>query len=130
MDVMHGSPRDPVKHYAIRAQAVRDAHVHPSSDSHPAHPTDTRSVRRSHWLRLAANLDWWALLSGAAVFPLANVNSFDRMSPWLILHGARDTIIPIFNARQLAKLRDMEHGVCKLSIHDEEGHGQRPPHLY
>jgi pimeloyl-ACP methyl ester carboxylesterase len=96
----------------------------------PPTRTDTRSVRRSHWLRLAANLDWWALLSGAAVFPLANVNSFDRMSPWLILHGARDTIIPVFNARQLAKLRDMKHGVCKLSIYDEEGHGQRPPHLY
>lgn len=93
LDVTHGSPRDPAKHYANWAQAVRDALTLIQVQTHIA----------------PSRID-------------AYVRTFDRPPPLLILHEARDKVLPVFNARQLAKLCGLKHVACKLSIYDGEGH--------
>lgn len=126
LDVTHGSSCDPIEHYAIWAQAVRDAlgyiqlqtHIAPSriallGYSLGASVALAATVRES---RLAGIVVW----SGS--LPDAYVSEFDRLPPLLILHGSQDKIIPVFNARQLADLCNLKHGVCKLSIYPEEGH--------
>jgi dienelactone hydrolase len=126
LDVTHGSPGDPVKHYAIWAQAVRDAlrfvqvrtHIPPSRTVLVGY-----SLGASVALAAAAGESELAgIVVWSGSLPDAYVRAFGRMPPLLILHGARDTVIPVFNARQLAKLCELEHGVCKLSIYDDEGH--------
>jgi dienelactone hydrolase len=126
LDVTHGSPRDPVKHYAIWAQAVRDALTFVQAQTHIA-PSRTVLVGYSLGASVAlAAATGEFQLAGIVVWsgslPDAYVSAFDRPPPLLILHGARDTVIPVFNARQLAKLCELRHGVCRLSIYDEEGH--------
>jgi dienelactone hydrolase len=126
LDVTHGSPSDPAKHYAIWAQAVRDALTFIRVETHiPPNRTVLLGYSLGASVALAAAAGE-SLLAGVVVWsgslPDAYVRAFDRPPPLLILHGARDTVIPVFNARQLAKLCEMKHGVCKLSIYDEEGH--------
>ena len=126
LDVTHGFPGDPVKHYAIWAQAVRDALRFIQVQTHIA-PSRTVLVGYSLGASVAlATAAGESQLAGIVVWsgslPDAYVGEFDRPPPLLILHGARDTVIPIFNARQLAKLCELKHGVCKLSIYDAEGH--------
>jgi len=45
-----------------------------------------------------------------------------RLPPLLILHGARDAVIPDYNARQLAALCTLNHFSCELHIYPDEGH--------
>lgn len=45
------------------------------------------------------------------------------MPPLLILHGQQDSIIPIVNAQQLARLCEMEHYSCESHLYAGEGHG-------
>jgi dienelactone hydrolase len=45
------------------------------------------------------------------------------MPPLLILHGERDTNIPVNNAIQLAKLCAAAHFTCETHIYPGEGHG-------
>ena len=53
-------------------------------------------------------------------------NSFfgrlDSMPPLLILHGARDSNIPVLSAQQLTRLCASEHFDCKTHLYPEEGH--------
>lgn len=126
LDVTHGSPSDPIKHYAILAQAVRDALSFIQVQTHMAHGRIALvgySLGASVALAAAAGE---SRLAGVVVWsgslPDAYVGAFDRLPPLLILHGAQDKVIPEFNARQLAKLCELKHGVCKLSIYAEEGH--------
>ena len=126
LDVTHGSPRDPVKHYAIWAQAVRDALSLIQARTHVA-PSRTVLVGYSLGASVAlAAAAGESRLAGIVIWsgslPDAYVNAFDRMPALLILHGARDTVIPVFNAQQLARLCELKHGVCELSIYDDEGH--------
>ncbi|MGA2601254.1 MAG: alpha/beta fold hydrolase [Bryobacteraceae bacterium] len=46
----------------------------------------------------------------------------ENLPPLLILHGARDSVIPASNARQLAALCAMKHFRCDFSIYPGEGH--------
>lgn len=46
----------------------------------------------------------------------------EALPPLLILHGGRDSIIPVFNARQLAELCTMKRFRCELDIYSEEAH--------
>jgi dienelactone hydrolase len=126
LDVTHGSPGDPVKHYAVWAQAVRDALRFIQVQTHIA-PIRTVLIGYSLGASVAlAAAAGESRLAGIVVWsgslPDAYVHAFDRPPPLLILHGARDNVIPVFNARQLAKLCEMKHGVCKLSIYEDEGH--------
>jgi dienelactone hydrolase len=126
LDVTHGSPRDPIKHYAIWAQAVRDALAFIQVQTHTA-PSRIALVGYSLGASVAlAAAAGESRLAGVVVWsgslPDAYVGAFDRLPPLLILHGGRDETIPVFNARQLAKLCELKHGVCKLSIYAEEGH--------
>ena len=45
------------------------------------------------------------------------------MPPLLILHGQRDTNIPVFNAQQLTKLCDLRGLRCESHIYADQGHG-------
>ncbi len=131
LDVTQGSPRDPVKHYAVWAQAVRDALTFIQVHTHIA---PSRTVLLGYSLGASVALAAAAgesQLAGIVVWsgslPDAYVSTFDRLPPLLILHGARDAVIPVFNARQLAKLCELRHGVCRLSIYDAEGHAFSSP---
>ena len=126
LDVTHGSPSDPIKHYAIWAQAVRDALTFIQVQTNVA-PRRIALVGYSLGASVAlAAAAGESRLAGVVVWsgslPDAYVGAFDRLPPLLILHGAQDKVIPEFNARQLAKLCELKHGVCKLSIYAEEGH--------
>jgi dienelactone hydrolase len=126
MNVTHGSPRDPIKHYAIWAQAVRDALSFIQVQTHIS-PLRIALVGYSLGASVAlAAAAGESRLAGIVIWsgslPDAYVSAFDRLPPLLILHGAQDMGIPVFNARQLAELCELKHGVCKLSIYAEEGH--------
>jgi dipeptidyl aminopeptidase/acylaminoacyl peptidase len=45
------------------------------------------------------------------------------MPPLLILHGERDTNIPIINAQQLVKLCDIRQLRCDHHFYTDQGHG-------
>lgn len=45
------------------------------------------------------------------------------MPPLLVLHGERDTNIPIANAQQLLRLCGMKHLICESHIYPDQGHG-------
>ena len=49
--------------------------------------------------------------------------SLKGMPPLLILHGERDTNIPVANARQLIRLCEMAHFTCESHVYADEGHG-------
>ena len=126
LDVTHGSPSDPIKHYAIWAEAVRDALAFIQVQTHVA-PRRIALVGYSLGASVAlAAAAGESRLAGVVVWsgslPDAYVGAFDRLPPLLILHGAQDKVIPVFNARQLAKLCELKRGVCKLSVYAEEGH--------
>jgi dienelactone hydrolase len=126
LDVTHGSPRDPIKHYAIWAQAVHDAISYIQTQTRIATNRIALvgySLGASVALAAAAG---GSRLAGIVVWsgslPDAYVSAFERQPPLLILHGDQDKIIPFFNAWQLAELCNLRHGVCKLNIYPGEGH--------
>lgn len=45
------------------------------------------------------------------------------MPPLLILHGERDSNVPVVNAQQLIKLCEMKHLKCENQIYPDQGHG-------
>lgn len=49
--------------------------------------------------------------------------SLKGMPPLLILHGARDTNIPVINAQQLIRLCEMGRFHCANHIYADQGHG-------
>jgi dienelactone hydrolase len=48
---------------------------------------------------------------------------FQGMPPLLILHGSKDTNIPVVNALQLIKLCRLKQLTCENHIYDDQGHG-------
>lgn len=126
LDATHGSARDPIRHYAIWAQAVRDALSFIQVQAHIARQRIALvgySLGASVALAAAAGESRPAgVVVWSGSLPDAYLDTFDGLTPLLILHGARDNIIAVFNATQLAKLCELKHGVCKLSIYAEEGH--------
>ena len=61
--------------------------------------------------------DWYGSL------PDAFFEQRKGMPPLLVLHGARDTVIPIINGQQLARLCEMEHYTCESHFYSDQGHG-------
>jgi dienelactone hydrolase len=51
------------------------------------------------------------------------------MPPLLILHGGKDTNIPVYNALQLSQLCSQAELKCDLHIYSTEGHGFTPEAL-
>ncbi len=45
------------------------------------------------------------------------------MPPLLILHGERDSTIPVMNAEQLMKLCEIKHFTCENHVYAGQGHG-------
>jgi carboxymethylenebutenolidase len=45
------------------------------------------------------------------------------MPPLLILHGERDSNIPVLNAQQLVKLCEMKHLTCEHHFYADQEHG-------
>ena len=45
------------------------------------------------------------------------------MPPLLILHGERDTNIPVSNARQLIRLCELKHFTCDNHLYPDQAHG-------
>jgi dienelactone hydrolase len=50
-------------------------------------------------------------------------NDLQGMPPLLILHGERDSNIPIMNARQLIKLCEIKQFKCENHIYPDQSHG-------
>jgi dienelactone hydrolase len=126
LDVTKGSPRDPIKHYAIWAKTVRDALNYIQSQTQiAAHRTALVGYSLGASVALAAAAGG-PRLAGVVVWsgglPDEYVSQFDQLPPLLILHGAQDKIMPVFNAQQLAELCELKHANCKLNIYPGEGH--------
>jgi dienelactone hydrolase len=51
------------------------------------------------------------------------------MPPLLILHGGKDTNIPVYNALQLSQLCSQAELKCDMHIYSMEGHGFTPEAL-
>jgi dienelactone hydrolase len=66
---------------------------------------------------VGAIADWYGSL------PDSFFRSLKGMPPLLILHGQRDIIIPVSNARQLIRLCELAHFTCESHIYADEGHG-------
>ena len=125
LDVTAGRANDPESHYEIWAQAVRDALQYIQSEA---------GIPRSRTAIVGYSLGGSVALSAAAVDPqLAGVvvwsgslpdayRDVRTLPPLLILHGGRDAIIPVQNARQLAALCEQRQFRCDLDIYSGEGH--------
>jgi carboxymethylenebutenolidase len=125
LDVTHGSAAQPQLHYAIWARAVRDAlsAIH-SRTALPLNRTFLvgYSLGASVALSVGArepDLAGLVVWSGSLPDLYADVR---RLPPLLILHGARDAVIPESNARQLAQLCALRQFSCQLTIFPGEGH--------
>jgi dienelactone hydrolase len=66
---------------------------------------------------VAAIADWYGSL------PDNFFHSIRGMPPLLILHGQRDTNVPVVNARQLIRLCELAHFTCESHIYPDQGHG-------
>ena len=53
-------------------------------------------------------------------------HSLAGMPPLLVLHGERDTNIPVINAQQLLQLCVQSNFACESHLYPDEGHGFRP----
>lgn len=68
-------------------------------------------------LPVAAIAEWYGSLPDEFFY------TFKAMPPLLILHGQRDTNIPVSNAQQLIKLCDMKQLSCENHIYPDQSHG-------
>lgn len=71
----------------------------------------------SQGVPVRAIADWYGDL------PDAFFSKFRGMPPLLILHGARDSNIPVRNAEQLIRLCEMKELSCESHIYDDQEHG-------
>jgi predicted esterase len=107
------------------AETVRDALHHIRSRTGiPA----SRTVIAGYSLGASVALSVAALeprLAGIVVWSGSLPDAYrdvKKLPPLLILHGARDPVIPDSNARQLAALCTLKQFPCELSIYPDEGH--------
>lgn len=71
----------------------------------------------SQKLPVRALADWYGSLPDAFFYNLKG------MPPLLILHGERDDVIPVINARQLVRLCGMAQFTCESHFYSDQGHG-------
>jgi dienelactone hydrolase len=71
----------------------------------------------SQGVAVTAIADWYGNL------PDEFFRRLKGMPPLLILHGQRDDIIPIVNAKQLVRLCGMEHFTCENHFYPDQSHG-------
>jgi dienelactone hydrolase len=71
----------------------------------------------SQGLSVDAIADWYGSLPDEFFYQMKS------MPPLLILHGERDTNIPIINAQQLVKLCDIRQLRCDHHFYTDQGHG-------
>jgi carboxymethylenebutenolidase len=125
LDVTRGHASDPEMHYGIWAQTVRDAlqYIQSEADIPPSRTAIVGySLGGSVALSVAA---MESHLAGVVVWSGSLPDAYrdvEMLPPLLILHGTRDSVIPVDNARQLAALCTIKHLGCDLSIYYEEGH--------
>lgn len=77
----------------------------------------------SEGLPVKAIAEWYGSLPDEFFY------NFKTMPPLLILHGARDSNIPILNAQQLIQLCSLKHLTCASHIYPDQGHGFTGPAL-
>ena len=125
LDVTHGSADEPQRQYGTWAQTVRDAlHEIRSHNGIPINRTFIigYSLGGSVALVLGASepqLAGIVVWSGSLPDAYRDVR---RLPPLLIIHGARDSVMPEYNARQLATLCVLRQFSCRLNMYPEEGH--------
>ncbi len=125
LDVTRGSAREPELHYGMWAQTVRDAiqYIQSRTGIPPSRTAIAGySLGASVALSVAAlepHLAGIVVWSGSLPDAYRDVN---KLPPLLILHGARDRVVPDYNARQLAELCTMKQFRYELNIYPEEGH--------
>lgn len=71
----------------------------------------------SQGLSVNAIAEWYGSLPDSFFYHLQG------MPPLLILHGERDTNIPVINAQQLIKLCGLKHFTCESHIYPDQAHG-------
>ena len=64
-----------------------------------------------------------AIVEWYGSMPDSFVEQIRSLPPLLILHGAKDSVIPLFNALQLQQLCIFRHLACSLQIYASQGHG-------
>ena len=129
LDATNGSPREPARHYGIWAQAVRDAlSFILSRTAVPLSRTVVVGYSLGASIALAAAAQE-PRLAGVIVWSGSLPDAYrdvTALPPLLILHGARDPMIPLYNARQLSELCALKHFRCELQVFPDEGHAFSP----
>jgi len=125
LDVTRGDTRSPALHYRLWAQTVRDAIQYIQAQTNiPLHRMAIVGYSLGASVALSVGT-FEPQLSGIVVWSGSLPDAYrdvNQLPPLLILHGGRDPIIPIYNARQLGWLCTLNHFRCTLSIYPEEGH--------
>ncbi len=125
LDATKGSASRPERHYGIWSGTVRDALGFVKSSAGIS--TDRIAI-------VGYSLGASVALCTAAIAPdLAGVVDWSgsmpdgcrwaqRLPPLLMIHGARDSVIPPYNVRQLAALCELRGFSCETRIFPGEGH--------
>jgi len=71
----------------------------------------------SQGIQVSAIADWYGSLPDEFFY------RFQEMPPLLILHGAKDSIIPVINAQQLIKLCLLKGLICENHLYPDQEHG-------
>lgn len=70
-----------------------------------------------------------AIVEWAGSLPDVFFRQLKGMPPLLILHGRRDTNVPVHNAEQLIRLCGIAHFTCEHEIYPDQGHAFAGPAL-
>lgn len=139
LDATHGSANAPESHYETWAntQQYTLSRIF-NRQQYTVSPKGREGVPQSRIAIMGYSLGGSVALAFASREPhLAGVvvwsgsmpdayRDVETLPPLLILHGARDSVIPASNARQLAALCAVKHFHCDLSIYPDEGHAFSP----
>jgi dienelactone hydrolase len=127
LDSTGGSARDPGSHYGVWVRTVTDA----VRFVLPQHPRGVALIGYSLGASVALATASQGSQIGVVVawggsLPDEYFQSFQRMPPALILHGQRDTVVPVRNAIQLERLCRIRSLECEVKLYPEEPHDFGP----
>jgi predicted esterase len=132
LDATSGAASDPERHYGTWVTALEQAIV---TLHHIAGAEDLRVFAIGYSLGASIVLadsathpaEFAGVVSISGSLPDANVSRASRLPPLLMIHGEKDSVIPVRNAQQLVRLCRLTGSPCKLMILPAEGHAFTEP---